>query len=274
MDTLGKFKLENKVVVVTGGFGQLGQQFTAACADSGGRVAVIDIADMPDNVIADFRNHYDNGTIRSYKGDITDSRTLQDILSRIKDRWESPTVLINASALDSPPGEDADENGPFENYPEASLDKILNVNIKGTFLCCQVFGGEMAKSGTGGSIINIGSIYGIVSPNQNIYEYKRKSGGVWFKPAAYSVSKSAILNLTRYLATYWAKAGIRVNTISPSGIFNNQDDEFLMEYCKHSPLGRMADADEINGAIVYLASDASSYTTGTNIIVDGGWTAW
>ena len=131
----------------------------------------------------------------------------------------------------------------------------------------------MAKNNYG-SIINIASIYAIVSPNQDIYEYKRKNGQLWYKPASYAVTKSAILNLTRYLAIYWAKKNVRVNTLSPAGIFNNQDKEFLDEYNKHIPFGRMAKEDEMNGAIVFLASEASSYMTGSNLVIDGGWTAW
>lgn len=131
----------------------------------------------------------------------------------------------------------------------------------------------MVKNG-GGSIINISSIYGIGSPNQDIYEYKRKAGVEWYKPAPYAITKSAILNLTRYLATYWARKNVRVNTLSPAGIFNNQDVKFLEEYCKRIPIGRMALPNEMSGAIVFLASEASSYMTGANLVVDGGWTAW
>ena len=195
------------------------------------------------------------------------------MLEDIKKDLGIPSILINNAGIDSPPGADAEENVLFENYPEESLDKVIDVNLKGVFICSQVFGGEMAKNNYG-SIINIASVYGIVSPNQDIYEYKRKNGQLWYKPASYAVTKSAILNLTRYLATYWAKKNVRVNTLSPAGIFNNQDKEFLDEYKKRMPLGRMAREDEMNGAIIFLASDASSYMTGSNLIIDGGWTAW
>jgi NAD(P)-dependent dehydrogenase (short-subunit alcohol dehydrogenase family) len=130
----------------------------------------------------------------------------------------------------------------------------------------------MAKSKKG-SIINISSIYGLVSPDQNLYSYRREKGEIFFKPVAYSVSKSGILNLTRYLAVYWAKHNVRVNSLTISGVFNNQDNEFLNQYCNRIPIGRMANSDEYNGAVVFLASSSSSYMTGSNLVIDGGWTA-
>jgi NAD(P)-dependent dehydrogenase (short-subunit alcohol dehydrogenase family) len=147
------------------------------------------------------------------------------------------------------------------------------VNVKGVVLCCQVVGGRMAEAGRG-SIVNVSSIYGLLSPQQDLYEFRRQRDEPFFKPVAYSVSKSALLNLTRYLATYWAKTGVRVNTLTLGGIFNEQPQEFLDAYGSRVPLGRMAYAAEALGAVVFLASDASSYVTGANIVVDGGWSAW
>lgn len=184
-----------------------------------------------------------------------------------------PHGLVNAAALDSPPGAPVEDNGPFETYPEASWDRVMAVNVKGTMLCCQAIGGAMAKAGRG-SIVNVSSIYGVVSPDQRLYEYRRGAGDEFFKPVAYSASKSALLNLTRYLATYWAGSNVRVNTVTFGGVFNGQDELFLQAYCARVPLGRMARGDEYNGAIVFLLSDASSYMTGSNLVIDGGWTAW
>ena len=149
----------------------------------------------------------------------------------------------------------------------------MDVNVKGTLLCCQVVGGAMAREGRG-SIVNVSSVYGLLSPAQDLYEFRRERGETFFKPVAYSVSKSAILNLTRYLATYWAKTGVRVNTLTLGGVENDQPPEFLEAFAARSPMGRMLDAREALGAVVFLASDASSYVTGSNVVVDGGWSAW
>ncbi len=148
----------------------------------------------------------------------------------------------------------------------------MNVNVKGAFLCCQVVGDVMSKNNKG-VIINISSIYGILSPRQEIYNF-RNGEKVFNKPIAYSVSKSAILNLTRYLSTYWSNKNIRVNTLTLSGVFNNQPSEFINEYIKHVPLKRMLNPEEVVGPYLFLASDASSYMTGSNLIIDGGWSAW
>lgn len=267
------FDLNGSVVVITGGLGQLGQQFSNSLVEFGALIAVIDVCEYPRLSLKEFIKNCEEGKIKVFKSDITVKHEVEAVLSRIIKEFGLPNVLINNAAIDSPPNAPIEENGPFETYPLESLQKILNVNIVGTFICCQIFGNEMVKNGKG-SIINISSIYGNVSPVQDIYSYKRKNGIEWYKPAPYSITKSAILNFTRYLATYWAKKGVRVNSLSPAGIFNNQDEEFLNEYCKRIPIGRMANPNELNGAIIFLASDASSYMTGANLIIDGGWTAW
>jgi NAD(P)-dependent dehydrogenase (short-subunit alcohol dehydrogenase family) len=205
--------------------------------------------------------------------DVTRRGSLEAALRQVESAWGVPQGLINNAALDAPPNAPAEENGPFETYPESSWDKVMEVNVKGVLLCCQVFGGQMAAAGRG-SIVNISSIYGLVSPDQGIYGYRRKNGAQFYKPVAYSASKSALLNLTRYLATYWAGRNVRVNSLTFAGVFNNQDPEFLANYCAKVPLGRMAREDEYNGAVIFLLSQAASYMTGSNVIIDGGWTAW
>lgn len=267
------FIVEDKVVVITGGLGQLGRQFSLALVDRGARVAIFDLQMDEPRVAERFAGRLQEDHLLFLPVDITQRGSLEAALHQVNARWGVPHALINNAALDSPPNAPAEENGPFETYPESSWDKVMGVNVKGVFLCCQVVGGQMAAAGRG-SIINICSIYGIVSPDQRIYEYRRTSGAQFFKPVAYSTSKSALLNLTRYLATYWAGKGVRVNTLTFGGVFNHQDAEFLQGYCARVPLGRMAREDEYNGAILFLISDASSYMTGSNLVMDGGWTAW
>lgn len=206
------------------------------------------------------------------EADVTNKSSLQKALDVVISKFGVPTVLINNAAIDSPPSAPPEENGPFEDYPEASWDKVIDVNLKGVYLCCQVFGSAMAKAGRG-SIINVASIYGVVSPDQSLYEYRRQRGEVFYKPVAYSASKSGILNLTRYLAVYWARKGVRVNSLTIAGVLNNQEQAFLDAYCARIPIGRMAKLNEYNGSVIFLASEASHYMTGANLVIDGGWTA-
>jgi NAD(P)-dependent dehydrogenase (short-subunit alcohol dehydrogenase family) len=267
------FDVQDRVVIVTGGLGQLGRQFSLALVDRGAKVAIFDVQVDEQQVLERFGERGTENSLLFLPVDITQRSSIEAGLSQVNAVWGVPHALINNAALDSPPNAPAEENGPFESYPESSWDKVMQVNVKGVFLCCQVVGGQMAETGRG-SIINICSIYGIVSPDQRIYEYRRAGGAPFFKPVAYSTSKSALLNLTRYLATYWAGKNVRVNTVTFGGVFNNQDEEFLKGYCARVPLGRMAREDEYNGAMIFLVSDASSYMTGFNLVIDGGWTAW
>jgi NAD(P)-dependent dehydrogenase (short-subunit alcohol dehydrogenase family) len=256
------FDLTNRVAVVTGGLGQLGSVYAAGLAERGMRVAVFDVA----------AGETPNG-VRRYEVDVTDRGSIEDAERAVEAEWGVPHLLVNNAALDSPPDAPAEEVGPFESYPEVSFDAVMDVNVNGAFLCCQVVGGAMAREGRG-SIVNISSIYGLLSPVQDLYGFRREGGEAFFKPVAYSVSKSAILNLTRYLATYWAKSGVRVNTLTLGGVLNDQPPEFLEAYASRAPIGRMLEAHEALGAVVFLASEASSYVTGANLVVDGGWSAW
>jgi NAD(P)-dependent dehydrogenase (short-subunit alcohol dehydrogenase family) len=256
------FDLDGRVAVVTGGMGQLGSVYAAGLAERGMQVAVFDVAsgDVPEGV-------------RAFAVDITERASIEAAAQEIESEWGVPHLLVNNAGLDSPPDAPAEEVGPFESYPESSFDAVMDVNVKGAFLCCQVLGGAMARAGRG-SIVNVSSIYGLLSPVQDLYAFRREGGETFVKPVAYSVSKSAILNLTRYLATYWAKDGVRVNTLTLAGVWNDQPAEFLEAYTARIPVGRMLEAPEALGAVVFLASDASSYVTGSNVVVDGGWSAW
>jgi NAD(P)-dependent dehydrogenase (short-subunit alcohol dehydrogenase family) len=256
------FSVDGRVVVVTGGSGRLGTQFTQALVERGAYVAVLDTTPPKST----------HARLFFVEADVTEKASLQRGLDAITSRWETPHGLVNNAALDSPPDAPITENGPFEDYPEASFERVMDVNVKGVFLTSQVFGGAMAKAARG-AIVNICSIYGMVSPDQRIYEYRRQAGQAFFKPVAYSVSKSAMLNMTRYLATYWATS-VRVNTLTLAGVSAGQDETFTRNYVAKVPLGRMAAVDDYDGALLFLLSDASRYMTGSNLVVDGGWTAW
>lgn len=267
MDPL--FSVENEIVVITGAAGQLGHQYSKAFLARGAQVIGLDIQSsiQNENLIQATPEGY-----QFFKTDICNKLALQEVLQEITYKVGTPSVLINNAGIDASPSSSAQENGPFEDYPEEAWDKVMDVNLKAVYLCCQVFGSAMAEKNTG-SIINISSIYGNVAPDQNLYDYRRKRGENFYKPITYSVSKAGILNLTRYLATYWAKKGVRVNTLTIAGVFNHQEDEFLNAYCKRIPIGRMANENEYNGAVLFLASAATKYMTGSNLIIDGGWTA-
>ncbi|BBF91356.1 SDR family oxidoreductase [Blastochloris tepida] len=266
------FDIQGRVIVVTGGLGQLGRRFATALLAGGARVALIDQSVPADLSLGGAVPAALQDNLLCLASDVTSREALEAALAAIEQRWEAPFGLINNAAIDSPPNAPATENGPFETYPEASFDRIMDVNVKGVVLCCQVFGGRMAALGRG-SVINIGSIYGVVSPDQALYQYRRDDGEVFFKPVAYSVSKSALYNLTRYLAVYWGAQKVRVNTLTFAGVFNRQDPRFLERYLPKVPLGRMAEPDDYVGPIIFLLSDAARYMTGANLVVDGGFTA-
>ena len=249
------FSLDGRVAVVTGGIGQLGREIVQGLEQRGARVAVFDLA------------------VEKFAVDVTDRGELERATEAVSEELGVPHVLVNAAAIDAPPDAPAAEVGPFESYPESSFDRVMDVNVKGTFLACQVVGARMARERRG-SIVNISSIYGMLSPVQDIYDFRRRGGEEFYKPVAYSVSKSALYNLTRYLATYWARDGVRVNTVTFAGVAKDQPREFVDAYTARIPIGRMADVAEVVGPVAFLASDASSYVTGANLVVDGGWSAW
>lgn len=255
------FDLTGKVSVVTGGLGLLGSEYALALANCGSKVCIIDKNDKIPDVLVDYISA---GKIEVRSVDITDREKVCEVYDWIHHEFTVPSVLINNAAIDFPPVLGAANE--FETYPIDKWRQVLDVNLTGTLVCCQVFGGAMAKAGRG-SVINISSTYGLVSPDQRIYEG-------FTKPVSYSASKSGIINFTKYLATYWAKNNVRVNTLVPGGVYNDQNEGFVAKYSERVPMGRMANKNEYNGAVVFLASDASSYMTGSTLVVDGGWTAW
>lgn len=273
---MNPFDLTGRVIVITGGLGQLGRAFGLDLLRAGARLVALDSrCDDEAAIISAFGADAPGRADALFlAADVTDRSSLEGALEAVRGKFGEPFGLINNAAIDSPPDAPAEETGPFETYPEASFDQIMSVNVKGVVLASQVFGAAMADAGRG-SIINISSIYGDLSPDQRIYDFRRQETGVpFFKPVSYSVSKSALFNLTRYLAVYWADKGVRVNTLKLAGVFNNQPAPFLAEYHQKVPLGRMADPDEYNGAVRFLMSDAASYMTGSVMTLDGGYSAW
>lgn len=263
------FDLSSEIILITGVSGILGNNYANYLLSQNAKVIGLDIA----------QNHKIEKLFRDYPEkfkfvycDITSSESILDAVDIVNHEMSVPTVLINNAALDSPPMSSVQENGPFEDYPESSWDKVMDVNLKGMFLCCKHFGKLMVKNKKG-SIINISSIYGMVSPDQSIYEYRRKNGEDFYKPVAYSVSKSGVLNFTRYLANYWGSKGIRVNTLTLAGVFNNQDQGFIEQYVSKIPIGRMAEPSDYFGPLHFLCSNSSIYMTGANLVIDGGWTS-
>ena len=267
------FAVDGKVVIITGGLGQLGVQFGKALLERGARVAALDLQNPVARAPDAFEGWLDQGNLLCLAADVTDRSSLVRALEEVEGKFGTPSGLINAAAIDAPPGSDSVENPAFEEYSERAWTATINVTVTGTFLACQVFGAPMAEAGRG-SIINISSIYGLVAPDQRIYEYRRRRGEDFHKPIGYAASKSAILNVSRYLAVHWADKGVRVNTVTFGGVWAAQDPEFLEAYASRAPLGRMAQPAEYEGPILFLLSEASSYMTGANLVVDGGWTAW
>ena len=269
------FSVDGKVALVTGGFGQIGAEFVRSLHARGARVAVTSRMAEGD---AGERLGIEASpeTLMAVQMDITDQASVDRALEQITSAWGVPTIVVNNAGIDTQPSAPPEVSGPFEQFPAEVFREVVETNLVGTFLVIQAAGRRMREAGLSGSIINIGSIYGMVSPVQDIYAYKEELTGVPFiKPVAYSAAKSGLYNLTRYCATYWGKAGIRVNTLTPSGVRRDtQDATFQVNYTERMPIGRMAEADEYNGALIFLASDASAYMTGSNLVVDGGWTAW
>ena len=263
------FSLQGKTAIVTGGTGLIGKKHCEALSQAGANVIVADISLASTQEFAKILGENALGIAL----DVTDSASLEKAKDEILERFETIDILVNNAAIndmfENP--EMAAELSAFEKYPIESFRKSLEVNVLGVFLCSQIFGIEMAKQGSG-SIINVASTYGMVGPDQNIY--KNKEGEqTFFKSPSYPTTKGAILNFTRYLAAYWGKQGVRVNTLSPGGVENSQDEFFVQNYAAKTLLGRMAKPSDYQGALIFLASDASAYMTGANLVVDGGWTA-
>ncbi|WP_027937108.1 SDR family oxidoreductase [Anaeroarcus burkinensis] len=266
------FSLQGKRVIVTGGIGILGRGFCEGLAMQGADVAVVD---LESDALADFAKELvEKYKIRSIgiACDVSSPESVAQMVETVVSTWGGIDVLHNNAASKA---DDLEAFfAPFEEYSLEEWRKIMAVNIDGMFLVAQAVGRQMVKQKTGGSIIQTASIYGIMAPDQRIYEGSHYLGREINTPAVYSASKAAVVGLTKYLATYWAKDNIRVNSLTPGGVESGQNDEFRKRYAARIPLGRMAHRDEMVGALIYLASNASAYVTGQNLIVDGGLSAW
>lgn len=263
------FSLEGKTAIVTGACGLIGKLHCKALADAGARVVIADVSLDACSTFAQElgKNHL------AVSVDVTDEISLLSARNYVLAETGKIDVLVNNAAINDMFENPilAGELSRFEKYPVDMFRKSLEVNVTGVFLCSQIFGTVMAEQGHG-SIINIASTYGMVGPDQSIY-VDENGNQKFYKSAAYPATKGAVINFTRFLASYWGKNGVRVNTLSPGGVENGQDDFFIQNYSKKTPLNRMAQPSDYQGAIVFLASDASSYMTGANLVVDGGWTA-
>lgn len=266
------FDMNARTVVITGGAGLLGAVYAKALLQAGASVVIADIdLAAAEKVVHDLRTP----AACALRLDVTDPASVEGVVAEALGRFGSIDGLVNNAALDPKfdPAHQGTRNPGFEDYPLDLWEKEMAVNVTGQFLCAQKVGRIMLERGRG-SIVNISSIYGLVGPDQRLYLRPGEATPSKTKPVTYSVSKSAVIGLTRYLAAYWAGRGIRVNTLTLGGVFNGHDEDFVARYGSRVPLGRMARVDEYCGALLFLLSEASSYMTGANLVVDGGRTAW
>lgn len=266
------FNLENRLIVVAGGAGQIGFSFCMILADAGATVVIADLdIEMAEKKIAKLQTPEIKEKLHAFKLDVSKIDEIESFYKAVSKQFGMLYGLVNCFHFKGNSRKlDTSSNffAGFEDYPEEAWDLVHNINLKGSFLMSQKAIPYFKENGQG-VIVNVSSTYGNVSPNKSIYG----DSGI-NSPVAYATSKAAIINLTRYIATHLADQHIRANVLSPGGVFNNQSDEFLKNYTELTPLKRMANAEDYQGAILYMMSDASKYMTGANLIVDGGWTAW
>lgn len=263
MKVLDQFSLNGKTALVTGGAGTIGPKFVEALAEAGADVVIADVNTARGHQAAKEISKATGSEVIFRKLDVSNKTQVLKLRDEINKKFKKLDILVNAAI-----GVGQKHFGPVESCSMDDWNHVMKITTGGTFLCTQVFGGDMANRGDG-VILNFASIYGVVGADQRIYG---KSG--INSPAVYAASKGAIVSMTRYFAVYWAHKGLRVNCISPGGVYNGQAEEFVKKYSARTPMGRMLKSDELKGAVLYLTSPASSYVTGQNLLVDGGWTAW
>lgn len=272
-----KFKIDGKVIIITGGAGLIGRRHTEAVLEGGGIPVLLDIFEEPlKKVREQFLKEYPDSQMEIFVTDITKKEKLEEIRDDLLEKYGHIDGLIN-NAANNPKMEGGAKNMgaiQFHNLPLDIWNEDMAVGLTGAFLCAQVFGTVMEKQGKG-VVINVASDYGIISPDQRIY---RKEGlpeeEQIIKPISYSVVKHGIIGMTKYLATYWAKKGVRVNTLCPASLENGQDPEFIQKISDLIPMGRMSKPEEYPATVLYMLSEASSYMTGATVLLDGGRTIW
>jgi 2-deoxy-D-gluconate 3-dehydrogenase len=266
------FRLDSRVAILTGGAGLLGREFARTLAEAGARVVLADRDAAAAQAVSEALAAQGH-TLLALETDVTRPDSVTQMAGRTLEAFGSIDILVNSAALDPKfdPQNQAGDTQAFERYPLEAWNRSLAVDLTGAFLCAQAVAGTMVSQGRG-TIINLCSIYGLAGPDQRLYQ--KPGQPPQYKPVAYSVTKAGLLGLTRYLATYFGGKGVRANALTPGGVFNDHEEEFVQAYSARAVLGRMARKDELNGALLFLASDASSYMTGANLVVDGGWTAW
>jgi NAD(P)-dependent dehydrogenase (short-subunit alcohol dehydrogenase family) len=270
--------LDGRIAIVTGSLGLLGREHLRALGTAGASLVVTDVDGAACERLATELGAMTGRPAIGIGADITKRDDLARLRNAVTKRFGRIDVLVNNAAIDDKvrgggaTGQDALEASRFESFPLELWQRSLEVNVTGVFLACQVLGTPMAEAGRG-SIVNVASTYGLVAPDQSLY--RRPDGAqAFFKGPAYPTTKGALLQFTRYLASYWGRAGVRVNALCPGGVENAQDDWFIEAYARRTMLGRMAQRTDYHGAVVFLASDASAYVTGATLVVDGGFTAW
>lgn len=269
------FRLEGKVAIVTGGAGMLGKEYCRALAKAGAHVVIADIQGAAARRLAEEIDADYAPQVVGFDIDVADRVSVQWVIDAVLEIFGGIDILVNNAALDPKfdPEHAHTHTNTFEDYPLELWNQSIDVDLTGMFLCTQATGKRMVEQGSG-VIVNICSTYGLVGPDQRLYADSDDTQPDIYKPITYSVTKSAVLGFTRYLATYWARKNIRVNALTLGGVFNQHAPEFVRRYSYRTPLGRMAERSEYCGALLFIVSDAASYMTGANLVVDGGWTAW